>query len=67
MFVELANGSEWVLRYWEKNMLVFHYLEYTHVRLAYEPVVPAGNHSLACCNPVAARRRDCDLSSELLI
>ena len=33
-FVDLANGAEFSDRYLEKDLLLFHYLQYTLVRLA---------------------------------
>ena len=67
MLVELANGPEFTGRYWGKNMLVWYYLTYKFVRSAFEFVIPADKCSLVACDPIFARRRDCDLSGELSI
>jgi len=67
IFVELVGGLEWVNRYRKKNKIVFQYLNYSHVRSASVPVVPAEKCSLDCCSPNSARGRDSDLSGELLI
>ena len=66
-FVELVDGYEFTGRYWEKNGIVYLYFEYTFVRSASVPLVPAEKCSLGCCSPVVARRRESDLSGEPLI
>ena len=55
IFVELAEGNEFLLCYWEKSALVYNYLIYTLVCSASEPLFPAYNCSLACGTPIFAR------------
>ena len=67
ILLELVNADKFTDHYWEKDKIVYHYLDCTFVRSASGSVVPADKCSLGYCNRIFARGQDSDISGELFI